>query len=158
MVEVIGIFFHKKKKRFFVNFFSSSREYLLIFIKCAQMNTSLPLQVVHARGKFYSIHGVNFISKTCMVFWLPALYIFSASFSLSLSLSLSLIVYCVISDINIFIFLYKNTFQLRKQNLPRMETVIKLHAGPLACSLVIYSCLPRLKYIQTNRTFFSSSS
>jgi hypothetical protein len=97
---------------------------------------------------------MSFISKTCMVFWLPDLYIFSASFSLSLSF----IVYCVISNISIFIFLYKNTFQLRKQNLPRMETVIKFHAGPLACSLVIYSCLPRLKHIQTNRTFFSSSS
>lgn len=99
-------------------------------------------------------YSMSFISKTCMVFWLPALYIFSASFSLSLSF----IVYCVISNISIFIFLYKNTFQLRKQNLPRMETVIKFHAGPLACSLVIYSCLPRLKHIQTNRTFFSSSS
>ena len=160
MVEVINILFHKKKKRVFVNFFSSSREHLLIFINCVQMNASLSLQVVPARGKFYSMHRIPGLQYE---FYFKNVYgVLAASpvyiLSILLSLSLSFIVYCVISNISIFIFLYKNTFQLRKQNLPRMETVIKFHAGPLACSLVIYSCLPRLKHIQTNRTFFSSSS
>lgn len=86
--------------------------------------------------------------------------------SILFSLSLSFIIYCVISNILVFLFFYIKilfNYETNKTiiDLPWfscMKTVIKFHAGPLACSMVIYSCLPRLKYIQASRTFFSSSS
>jgi len=108
MVEVINILFHKKKKRVFVNFFSSSREHLLIFINCVQMNASLSLQVVHARGKFYSMHRIPglqyefYFKNVYGVLAASPVYILSILLSLSLSLSL----YTVLFLILVFLFFY----------------------------------------------------
>jgi len=81
-------FFHKKKKRVFVNFFSSSREHLLIFINCVQKNASLSLQAVHARGKFYSMHRIPglqyefYFKNVCGVLAASPVYILSILLSL----------------------------------------------------------------------------
>jgi hypothetical protein len=105
MVELIDIFFHKKK-RVFVNFFSSSREHLLIFINCVQMNASLSLQVVHARGKFYSMHRIPGLQYE---FYFKNVYGVLAArpvYILSILLSLSLSLYTVLFLILVFLFFY----------------------------------------------------